>query len=336
MHKIAASLLLAALLPSCLGGLPNSKEDVQEMSEEKRIELFASTANYHYEDDELDRAQNQAVKVLELDPWHKPMRRMVGWIRLRKGSNADLLVAKDFFESLRREGDDNQSTTLGMATTLERLGVAYDQAAKRVARGEQQPDDGLPQNQSAEKLSKRSRDLWQESIQVYNECMVEGEGPITAINGLQRVYALLGDYETSLSYSAKLLDASKEECKWYRDRLTRGELTNAEEILYRENERIAEDLQTQTHLFAASLLHDLKRDREAMEHLDEVIETFPDMAAAYSRRAQLAASLGDYAKAIEDLDSYLGLSTQKATHPDVIQAFDLRTEYGLKLAQIQK
>lgn len=332
MQKITATLLLSLLLPGC-GGLPNSSENQKEMSEESRIELFASTANYHYEDDQLDRAQSQAVKVLELDPWHKPMRRMVGWIRVRMGSNADLLVAKDFFEELRREGDENQSTILGMATTLERLGVAYAEAAERVARGEQLPDDGLAKKKSADKLKQHSIELWDESIETYLETIVEGEGPLTAINGLQRVHALLGNLETSLDYSVQLLKASQEECDWYRSRLTQGELNIEEELLYRENERIAEDLQTQTHLFAATILHDLGRESEALVHLNQVIEIFPDMAQAYSRRAQLRASEGQYAGAIADLDRFIGLSKESSEHPDVVYAFDLRSSYTKALAK---
>ncbi len=330
--KLSLLLVFSLLLPSCLGGLPNSKEDQQEVTDEDRIRLYTSTANYHYEDDELDRAQSQAVKVLELDPYNKPMRRMVGWIRVRKGSNADLLIAKDFFEGLRDEGDDNQSTSLGMATTLERLGVAYEQAAGRVERGEQLPDDGLTQSKSASKLKAKSVELFIESRDAYNEVVTDDEGPLTAINGLQRVHALLGEYQESLHYSERLLQASREECEWYRTRLTRGELTEEEDLLYRENERIGEDLQTQTHLFAATVLHDLGRDEEARKHLNDVLEIYPEMAQVYSRRAQLAASAGDYQSAIQDLDRYLGLSTEDATHPDVVHAFDLRSDYARKLA----
>ena len=74
-------------------------------------------------------------------------------------------------------------------------------------------------------------------------------------------------------------------------------------------------------------------DAEAIAHLDQVLEIFPDLAQVYSRRAQLHASLADYKNAIADLDQYLGLSKEDSNHPDVVHAFNLRSSYSQELAK---
>ena len=64
------------LTGACLG--PPRGEEI--FDEEQQLELYVTTATYLYEDDSLDRALEQAVKALEIEPDHIPMRRMVGWI----------------------------------------------------------------------------------------------------------------------------------------------------------------------------------------------------------------------------------------------------------------
>ena len=109
-----------------------------------------TTATYLYQDGSLLRAQDQAVKALELDPENRPMRRMVGWIRLRMGTTEDLLMAERFFEDLYADGDKDAPVLLGLATAEERLGVAHDEAARAIASGERFTESPDPEKRSAE------------------------------------------------------------------------------------------------------------------------------------------------------------------------------------------
>ena len=107
-----------------------------EPSKEQKLELYTTTATYLYEDGDLDRAQEQAVKALEVEPEDRAMRRMIGWIRLRKNGNEDLILAERFFRDLMRDGDDNENTVLGLAITCERMGKAYDDVSRALTAGD--------------------------------------------------------------------------------------------------------------------------------------------------------------------------------------------------------
>jgi len=326
-------VLLALSLPltgGCLGiHTFTSKEGP---TDEQLLELYTTTATYLYEDDSLVRAQDQAVKALEIDPENLAMRRMIGWIRLRMGTNEDLLIAQKFFRDLRDEGDGNNATTLGLATTLERLGVAYEQAARGFRDGTREPENGQDPQTEATDLENRSRDLWNEAIELYLVTLTHGEGSTNAMNGLQRVYALIGEYEESLSWTMQLLERSTAERAAWERMLTQAELTEDEDRLFRTNVRIATRLQIDTHVFASTLLNRLQRYDQALEHLDQVIEAVPLLPQAYSLRAQIYIAQGDYEAAIPDLDQYLRLSEEPFEHPDVRRAFDLRTECEQQLA----
>ena len=320
-------LFVALLGSSCI----HTWEKSQGPSDEQLLELYTTTASYLYEDDSLERAQGQAVKALEIDPDNKAMRRMVAWIRLRMGQNEDLIISEQLFRELYRGGDRNQATVLGLATVLERLGAAYDHASREIGAGVREPSEGMTAEKEAAKLAKRSTEYWNESVEFYEQVLDTGEGSTNAMNGLQRVYALLGEYERSLVESNRLLERSGEELAIWRRMLTQSELTEREESLFRENERAAADLQRETHLFAATVLNRQGRYAEGIEHLDAVTGEFPDVPQVYSLRAQLHSRVGDYDRALADLDRFLQLSDLPYEHPDVRRAFELRAEFERKL-----
>lgn len=326
---LAAPLLALGLLSGCFMNISHVREEAQGPTDEELLELYTTTATYLYDDGSLDRAQDQAVKALELEPDNQAMRRMIGWIRVRMGRNEDLLIALEFFRDLLAEGDTNEATALGLATTLERLGTAYDAAARRVAAGEMDP----PFGQNSEDLERQADDHWRESLQRYEGTLTEGEGSTTAMNGLQRIHALLGDYETSLDWTQQLLQRSTDEMEVWRRMLTQSDLTREEERLFRENEEIAQRLQTESHLLAATLLNRLERTDEAIVHLNSVAEETPQLPQVYSLRAQLLLKSGEYDRALQDLDRFLALSSAPFEHPEIQRAFQLRTEAEAKLAQ---
>lgn len=322
-----------ALRPLALAGLAlfgpackHTYEQQVEPSDEQKLELYSTTATYLYEDGSLDRAQEQAVKALEVEPGNRTMRRMIGWIRLRKNTNDDLIVAERFFRDLVRDGDKNENTTLGLAITCERLGKAYDDVARALSAGEREPEAGKDRERSARDLSAKARRYWEESIRLCDGLLEAGEGNTNAMNALQRVHALAGNYELSLQWSQRLLERTGAELVSWRRMLQERALTDSEERLYRKNERAAVDLETDTHVFAATLLFRLGRYEEALAHLDTLVENAPALAQAYSLRGQMRARIGQYEGAIEDLDRYLALSDAPYEHPDIKRAFELRAD----------
>lgn len=329
--RLPAGLLAALLL---LSGCRHTYQKTIESTPEQKFDLYSTTATYLYEDGDLDKAQEQAVKALEAKPGDRTMRRMIGWIRLRKNGNEDLILAERFFRDLVREGDDNENTRLGLAITCERMGKAYDDVARALASGEREPERGADRERSARELSARARAYWDEAVRLCEALLPGGEGNTNAMNALQRVYALTGEYEKSLAWSAKLLARTDQELATWRRLLREANLTSSEERLYRKNERAAADLQTDTHVFAATLLFRLQRHEEALAHLDALVNASPDLAQAYSLRGQLRARVGQYEGAIADLDRYLALSQAPFEHPDVQRAFALRADAELQLTRV--
>jgi tetratricopeptide (TPR) repeat protein len=316
--------LLAVL--ALLGACKHTYQKEVEASPERKLELYATTATYLYEDGDLLRAQEQAVKALEVDPEHRAMRRMVGWIRLRLGKHEDLILAERFFRDLVRDGDQNENTTLGLAIACERLGKAYDDVARALEAGERQPTSSRPATAEAAELSGKAHAYWREGVQLCDRILGAGEGNTNAMNALQRLHALLGDYEQSLTWSARLLERTAAELESWRRLLREADLTSSEEHLYRKNERIAMDLRRDTRVFAATLLFRLQRYDEALAHLDAIVLDSPELAEAYGMRGQVRARSGQYEGALADLDRYLALSDAPYEHPDVQRAFALRAE----------
>jgi tetratricopeptide (TPR) repeat protein len=314
--------LALALLPlaACLG----PSEDTQ-VDEEKVLELYMTTATFLYEDDSLVRAQDQAVKALEIDPDNVPMRLMIGWIRVRMGRPEDLLIAEEFFRELLYENPDDPAAKLGLASTCERLGLAYLEASDSFADGTRVPTEGDALDKAAETRA-RSTELLLESAELYEAVLAGGGGQVRTMNGLQRVHALLGNHEISLGWSEQLLTASTEELADWRRMLSAEDLTETEERTLRESETASIELQIETHLFAATLLNKLGRYEEGLPHLDAVIRIDPNRLASYSQRAQLLAKLGEYDRAVEDLDRFLRLSDAPFEDPDIQTAFELRTQ----------
>jgi len=326
-RRAAALALGLALLAGCRGVY----EKHQEIDEDRQLEIYVTTATYLYEDGSLLRAQDQAVKALEIDPKNRPMRRMIGWIRLRQGKNEDVIIAEQFFRMLVREGDASTATLLGLATATERLGFAYDAASKAYASGERESEDSRSAEDHARELARRARDLWNESLELFERTLSDGEGSTSAMNGLQRVHALLGQYDESLSWSDALLERSSAELETWSRMLTGAELTDSEERMFKTNAESAIRLQVDTHLFAATILALLERWDDAVAHLDAAIGLQPDVAEMYSRRAQLRAHAGRCQQAIEDVDAFLRMSDKPFDHPDVQRAFDLRKECEAEL-----
>ena len=302
---------LPLLLAACLG-----PGDSAMLNEEQQFDLYSTTAQYLYEDGRLIKAQDQAVKALEIEPDDEPMRRMIGWIRLRMGKNEDLIIAEQFFRALFDDGDDGNATLLGLGTACERLGLAYDEASRSSEKSERE----------REKNAKRAVAYWAEAREHYERTLTEGEGDTRAMNGLQRVTALQGDLASSLAWSERLLVRAEENLLAWRAMLENSNLSTNDEEVIRKSEREAIDLSVNTHLFAASLLQRTGGLRKAVEHLDETLAHRPDLAEAYSRRAQLRAKLGQNTGAISDIDQYLRLSKHDIDHPDIQAAFDLRRE----------
>ena len=325
-------LTLAFIIPLATGCF-HTLQTPQEQSPEQRLDLYTTTATYLYEDDDLLRAQEQAVKALEIDSDNEEMRRMIGWIRLRLGSNEDLIVSERFFRDLIKEGDENPVTVLGLAIACERLGNAYDLVARAIESGTRAPERNADPKKAAARSFKQAKGYWLEAIERIEGMLTNDEGSTDAMNALQRLYASMERFDESLAWSIKLLDRTGEELEACRRILTSENVDPTDEAFFREQEARAHELRTQTNIFAATLLFKQQKNEEALTHLDDVVAESPRLAEAYSIRAQLLSRLGEYQRAIEDLDKYLSLSKNPNDHPDIKRAFEIRSQCERELSR---
>jgi tetratricopeptide (TPR) repeat protein len=317
---LAAALL--ALVPACFSS--GSKPDP-----EKQLSMHREFALRYYDANDLARAEQQADKGLELEPEDVQLRLMKGWIRQRRGATRDIFVAERIFRDLVDTMD--YRATLGLAEALERKGVLYSEAADAVAAGKR-PTDAPSPSARADELAREAHGAWRQSATWYEKTLEAKPGEFQAINGLQRVHALLGDYDESLRWSNQLLEQSLAEIAFWKTKLAQPELSAREEARLRTLLASSTRLQLETHLHASALLVRIGRLEEALAHLESVIAIDPSHSDAYSRRGQVLKGLGRYQEAMASLQQYLRLSTHEFAHPDIQRAYQLMSECELAQA----
>ncbi|MEO0652314.1 MAG: tetratricopeptide repeat protein, partial [Planctomycetota bacterium] len=264
----------------------------------------------------------QALKVLDIEKDNEQMRLLVGWIELQRGTVESLEKAEWVFRRQIKDFGDAERAVLGLAQTLEGLGVFEERAASAILRGERLPDRGTPEKRAAE-YRKRSRKSWEESYELFSSVQAKQGDSVKALDGLQRVTARLGRPEESLEWSQKLLEQAQRERDFYRTRLESVDPGAREEQRMREGERRTRQLMANTYLFENAQLVALGRLEAAVDSLDDALELDPDIVDAYSKRAQLQYLLEDYPAARRDIETFIARSPLPTDHPDVKRAFDL-------------
>jgi len=315
------ALALALAASACYSN-PKSKQDP-----EKQLELHRELALRYFDEGDLLRAEDQVSRGLDIDPKDEKLQLMLGWVRQRRGSRDDIQVAEKVFRSLldKREKDQDYRAQLGLAEALERKGILYRESADAIASGKRVSEAADPE-QRVKRMRADAEAFWDESIATYKTVLERRPEETQALNGLARVFALRGEDEKALKWSQLVLEQNESELQFWRTRLKQPDLTADEEADVRELMGRTARLQVETHLQAATLLVRLDRKTEAIDHLDSVLVLAPELANAYSRRAEILHGLGRYEEAVPNIDEFLRLSDLEFEHPDIRRAFQLRAE----------
>jgi tetratricopeptide (TPR) repeat protein len=312
-----AGLTALLLLAGCNSG---------EMSDEDRLSIYSDSAVVHYEQGDLDRAQAQALRGLAIDRDHRPLNLMLGWILLRRDNRDDLLRAEQVFRRQMDEQADDK-VRLGLAMALERLASLHSEAADKVRKGSI-PTDAGSKDAGATRLEDGARERWQESLVLYEAILTTLPNHAKALSGAMRVSAKLGQNDASLAMCSRFVTSLERDRMFWAGRLQNQDLTPTDESTARKRVQGFDALLIDTHLFAASLLRGLGRAKEALPHLDRVVELDPSLNEAYSMRAQVLAGVGRLSEAVADIDVFIARSEKPYEHPDIRRAFDLRTEWA--------
>ncbi len=313
--QIAAPVLVAALILASGGCATEEAEREQNL-----LEIYTNTAESYYQLGDHDRAIAQSIKALEIEPDDLKLKLILGWSLQRRGKTEDVLHAEQIFRSIVDE--DDFRAPLGLATSLERQGVAYAEAAEAVEGGHRITDAPDPKQRAAE-LRARGLEIWAESATWYEKTLAMQKSNLDALNGLQRVEALLGKRESSLARSAQLMEALQADRSFWESQLKKVQVGEREEKEMRRTVAQLMDLEVATRLHAAQMEYELGRKDRAMSQLDTAIELNPDRADLHGMRAIVQQELGNYDRAIADAERFIALSPQGADGPDVKRAFDL-------------
>lgn len=314
-----SALLLCALVAAlCCVACKSDPET--GIDPEIQIQIYREAALRWYSMDELDRAEDQVVKALDIEPDDEQMQLMLGWIRLRRGRVEDVLIAERVFQEITRTTEDYRAF-LGLGGTNERLGLSYLEASEAAE------TDG-----KAEELEAKAHVHMRSSIDAYEQTLALSPGNARALSGLQRVYSQLERYEKSLEYSESARIVVESEREFHRNQLDVPDLTAAEEDRLRKVVEEDEKALIANHMHAIQMMLKLARTAEALERTDEVLAMNPDNGSAWAMRAQALAKLERYEEAVESVDEFLALSADlDFGHPDVQRAFELRRECELEL-----
>lgn len=325
--RLAGGALLLTLVLAA-GGCAST--DDEGPTEEQRVQLYLETALRYYDLEDLDRAQDQADRGLELEPKNERLRLLKGWILQRRGTTESVLMAERIFRGLLNIKD--YRVTLGLADSLERKGTAYDEASRSIRSGERYTDAPDPEAQARE-LEDLAHAAWEEAIQRYEETLELKPEERFALAGLARVTALLGRDAESLAWSDALLGDLQDAVEFWKHNLERDDLTAKDEANYRgllaDNTR----LEIKTRLHAVAVARRMGANNIALDNLDRILELDPDNAGVHSRRAQIMFEAGDYAGALAAIERFLTLSTHEFDHPDIRRAMDMRSDCEEKLAE---
>ncbi len=316
---IAASLML---LVACTSTDQPTAEQLQKM-----LEIHTESAQQYLAMGELERAQDQAQKGLEIDPENLKLRLITGWALQRRGRTNDILQAENVFRQLLGTGD--YRANLGLGEALERKGMVCSEAADAIRSGDRVSEAADPSVRIAE-LEQDAKNAWSESHTELKRALERHPGDIDAIGGLIRVSALLGNDRESLDWCARHLEATTADLNFWQQRILRPDISAEEESYFRSLIKRLTHRQVATHLHAATLLVKSGDKAEAIGHLDVVAELDPERSEVFSRRAELALELGRYDQAIVDIDTFLRLCKKDFEHPDVKRAWRLRGEAEAK------
>lgn len=319
-HCFTLALLVAAPLLGATGcQVTRLTPEEREMELEKRTELASGYLSMR----EWQRAEDQALRGLKLDPDHFLLRLFLARALLNLGSPDQVLRAEHVLRELPDDEDFRVALTMG--EVVERKGIALAETAEAVRRGERYTAAADPETRAAE-LEQEARVAYEQALAQYRKALALRPNDTEILNGLVRATSLLGDYTASLTWGDEIVRTTAADRAFWKEQLLRPEISEHEEKRIRGFVERLNDLELAVHLQAATTLNDYLDDPSgALEHLDAIIAFDPDIPETHSRRAQLLVKLGRFEDAIAAIDRFLRLSSDlDFTHPDIQRAYRLR------------
>ena len=225
----------APFLVGLLAALASCSSGPQKLSPEQEFELYSERASGYYQAGDVARAEDQAQRALSVKRRDVPMRLMLGWIALQRADTQNLLLAKHIFREVLEDSESSTQAQLGLAESLERLGVVDSQTAVGIASGARLPQRGSPEARVKE-LEESARQRWKEAVRLFEGALGERQRSLKALNGLQRTHTLLGQFEEALVYAERVIESARAESEDFRRLIERANLPPQRELELSESE----------------------------------------------------------------------------------------------------
>jgi tetratricopeptide (TPR) repeat protein len=327
MKTLPHALLLVAIACACQS---EGKRELTETEKKRLIEVHTETAQQYLNMGEIERAEGQVEKGLELAEKDPRLLNILGKVLLKRDQQQDIFRAEKVYRWLADNHPDFQ-VSVGLGNALERQGVLYRESAERIESGKQITTAADPATRAAE-LRKLAGTRFAEALQAFERSLEQRGENVDGLAGCVRTQAHLGDRQASLAAAEKLIQVIQADRKFWETSLTRPELSADEEARFRKLARAQSEIEIATRLHASSLEFELSRVDRAIAQLDGVIALKPELAEAYSRRAEARMGAGEYKQAQADLENFLRLSPgRKFEDPDIRKAYALLDECARKL-----
>lgn len=340
---IAALCLLAPV--GCAGLSPEGGNEGKE-DDQARLAHFEEAAQTYYDGGKFDQSARQWRKVLEIEP-ERPKANwglakslsMVGSVDALREADRIFLKIDDWDWTHPTLGDRRHEVLKDHAEVYLKLADFYDRDVRALEQQLDDPGADVPsiRRHMQEQISRRNG-LLAQAIPLYERVLQLSPNNPYAIAGLAKAHLLVGDDQRGIAFARQYMALSRDsQTGWeseYRSLVTeRGrDATEEQRDFYKSKIRAAREKELKMHLLLASVLMRNHDYRGSAAEYDKVIEMDPTRPAARVERAQARAGMGDYKRAVEDLEEYLQITDPVKQRTARIRAADLLEQYRLKAA----
>ncbi|RMH05375.1 MAG: hypothetical protein D6702_00330 [Planctomycetota bacterium] len=318
----AACGLAPLLLPAC-GGLT--------AEEEQLLEDFRARATQYYDANDLGRAEQQALRGLQIDPDHPVLNHIMGRTLLKYQDARHVAAARKYLEKAY-ELDPQYKTAYSLGEC--RLRLAEFRVARAVALDERAAELGPDEVEARAELADRAERLRADSVEdlaaaeKYLGIALEADpSNVWALRLLANTYAHQDRPEDALHALERLIEELRASRRWKNERLALEALPLVEEQSLRQRVREDIEMEIEARGLAAAIHKAAQRYAESAEQLSEILKLDPSRVQEYYNRGLCRYWLGDLAGAHADMREFLRRTDLEFGAEEVERALNIVSEY---------
>lgn len=355
--RLPAAWALRALLLLCSAPLLAGCEslsragDDEEKDNVARADYFESAALTYYDGARYDLAEIQFRKVLELRPDDKKAKRGLAKSLYHQGSYPKLAEARKLLEEVVGEDWPNPGGTGSRRYEVQTdLALVYSDTADLFDRDIRNLETRQRTDPSADeatlqdwvrKQTARRNELLQLATPLYQEVLKASADNPYALAGMAKSHLQLGNDDLGIHYARRYLKLSKDSqdawrkglASWEESAGGAGKVTEDQRRDFMRRIQGAREKEMKMHLMLASVHMRRSEFSSAVDSYTEVIGLDSTVPAAYVERAQAFGAMGEYRRAVMDLEEYLKITDPQVHREQRTSAVELMRRYQDAMAR---